>query len=225
MSVASGYLLCGTPRSGSTLLCGLLESTGVLGRPRSWFREPDEAAIARELGVPVSSGQPADVRQYARAVDEAARTPNGVLAARIMWGSLEHLLACLDPAGGADDFEVLQEAFGPLVVVHLRRVDIIDQAVSWCRAEQTGYWQHGDTVRAEPTLDLDQLLGLVTTIRDHEAAWPNWFRRNGIPPVEATYEGVGDDPAGTVRRIAAHSVSRSLTPGDHDRTPHARPTT
>jgi LPS sulfotransferase NodH len=31
------YLICATPRTGSTLLCGLLESSGVAGRPASYF--------------------------------------------------------------------------------------------------------------------------------------------------------------------------------------------
>ena len=36
------YLICTTPRTGSTLLCGLMASTTVAGRPESYFREPDE---------------------------------------------------------------------------------------------------------------------------------------------------------------------------------------
>jgi len=33
-------------------LCSLLSSTAALGRPESYFREPDEAAWAERLGVP-----------------------------------------------------------------------------------------------------------------------------------------------------------------------------
>ncbi len=49
------YVLCGTPRTGSTLLCSLLCSTGVLGRPESYFREPDEVAWAPYLQKPPSA--------------------------------------------------------------------------------------------------------------------------------------------------------------------------
>ncbi|HMF66717.1 MAG TPA: Stf0 family sulfotransferase, partial [Phyllobacterium sp.] len=38
MPAARSYVICGTPRSGSTLLCDLLESTGIAGRPASYFR-------------------------------------------------------------------------------------------------------------------------------------------------------------------------------------------
>src|SRR5690606_11950628 len=50
MSRAEAYIICGTPRSGSTLLCGLLEDAGC-GVPDSYFRRQSIAGIADELGV------------------------------------------------------------------------------------------------------------------------------------------------------------------------------
>src|SRR6266851_2600748 len=44
--------VCGTPRTGSSLLLGLLESTGVAGRPQAYFREPDEPLWADRWQVP-----------------------------------------------------------------------------------------------------------------------------------------------------------------------------
>src|SRR4051794_41932383 len=35
--VTKSLLVCATPRSGSTLLCALLEGTGVAGRPHEFF--------------------------------------------------------------------------------------------------------------------------------------------------------------------------------------------
>ncbi|MEI2809525.1 MAG: Stf0 family sulfotransferase [Nocardioides sp.] len=74
----SGYVLCGTPRTGSTLLCGLLSSTGVLGRPESYFREPDERAWAERLGVPVVGERAVSYSRFARAVQAAGSTDNNV---------------------------------------------------------------------------------------------------------------------------------------------------
>jgi trehalose 2-sulfotransferase len=34
-------LICAAPRSGSTLLCGLLRSTGAASRPQPYFRKDD----------------------------------------------------------------------------------------------------------------------------------------------------------------------------------------
>lgn len=67
------YLVCATPRSGSTLLCKALRETGVAGKPEEYFealrstgrpRRPDEyfagvddQSIRDQLGDPPSEGQ------------------------------------------------------------------------------------------------------------------------------------------------------------------------
>jgi LPS sulfotransferase NodH len=38
----NSYFVYGTPRTGSSLLLGLLDSTRVAGHPQAYFREPDE---------------------------------------------------------------------------------------------------------------------------------------------------------------------------------------
>ncbi len=43
------YLICATPRSGSTLLCGLLESSGVAGHPASYFNRDGSEWVRRRL--------------------------------------------------------------------------------------------------------------------------------------------------------------------------------
>jgi hypothetical protein len=90
------YLLCGTPRTGSTLLCGLLTSTGVAGRAEVLLPQPDEHAWVRRLGVPVAGDGSFDYRWFVRAVRGAGSTPNGVFAARVMWGTMQRIVDGLD---------------------------------------------------------------------------------------------------------------------------------
>jgi LPS sulfotransferase NodH len=196
------YLLCGTPRTGSTLLCSLLASTDVAGRPESYFREPDKGMWAERFGLSVGDDGAVDPAAFVAGAVRRGSTANGVFAARVMWGSLDPLVAGLDRHGSKrSDLEVLEAALGPLRFVHLRRRDVRSQAVSWARAEQSGYWQQGDEVRAEPRLDLDQIDDLLRTIDEHEAAWRAWFSAEGVDPLEVDYESVVSDPAGTVRSI------------------------
>jgi trehalose 2-sulfotransferase len=209
----SSYLLCGTPRTGSTFLC-LLASTGVAGRPESYFREPDERWWAERLGV---AG--ADFTRFVAAVSAAGRTGSGVFAARVMWGSIEHVVARLPPAD--HDLIALERALGPLRLVHLRREDAVAQAVSWSRAEQTGYWQQGDDRRAPARLDLDRIDATVRAIRAHEQAWSDWFDRQGVEPHRVTYEELVRDPGGTVRGILAH-LSLEAPPGWESRSSHEK---
>lgn len=194
--------MCGTPRTGSTYLCDLLASTGVAGYPASYFREPDQQDWARRFGVPVSADGSFDYRCLARGAVRAGATPNGVFAARVMWGTVKVIVEGL--AGSSPlrrDVDVLSHAFGPLIFVHLRREDVVGQAVSWARAEQTGYWQQGDTAHGEPRLDLDQVDGLVRTVREHNARWSAWFSRQGVQPHVVSYEDLIDDPRRAVRGI------------------------
>ncbi len=194
--------MCGTPRTGSTYLCDLLASTGVAGQPESYFREPDQQDWARRFGVPVSGDGSFDYRCFVTGAVRAGTSPNGVFAARVMWTTLDPVVQGLTgSAPSRRDLDVLSNAFGPLLFVHLRRSDVIGQAVSWARAEQTGYWQPGDTAQAEPRLDVGQLDGLVRTIGEHNAAWRAWFAQQGVQPHRVSYEDLIENPRQAVLGI------------------------
>lgn len=86
------YLICATPRTGSTLLCSLLKSTGVAGIPESYFRSPDEDSFALEWNVRRDSDGRVDYTEFVRGAVRAGTTPNGVFAARIMWGTMDEIV-------------------------------------------------------------------------------------------------------------------------------------
>ena len=96
-SGSDAYLLCGTPRTGSTLLCDLLRSTDVAGRPESYFRLPDEQAWADRWQLPRNGAGAFDYGDYVRAAVVAGSSPNGVFGARVMWGTLEEIVTKLAP--------------------------------------------------------------------------------------------------------------------------------
>ena len=198
---ARSYLLCATPRTGSTLLGSLLSSTGVAGRPESYFRREDRPVWARRAGVP----EPMDTGSFAdflAGVRRLGTTPNGVFGCRVMWGSVEGLVHDLDPAtSGSPDSDVLERALGPMTFVHLGRVDVVGQAVSWLRAEQTGYWQQGDRAHGAPEFDDEGISRFVDMIDAHDAGWREWFDAQALRPVEVTYEALVDRPVEVVDTI------------------------
>ncbi len=200
------YLICATPRSGSTLLCGLLSSTGVAGRPESYFRVPDEESWADRWCIPRDAAGRFDYRDYVQAAVDEGRTDNGLFAARIMWGTLGGMidrLAAADIVGS--DLEVLTSVFGRTRFLHLRRDDTLAQAVSWVRAEQTQSWQHGDAGSgAEPHFDAAAISACIRTIREHNDAWRSWFSSVGVRPYEVIYEDVVSDMSGVTRGILEH---------------------
>lgn len=140
------YFVCGTPRTGSSLLLGLLESTGVADRPQAYFREPDEPLWADRWQVPRAADGGFNYADYVRAALAAGRTGNGVFGAKLMWGTLDELVVKLGrvfPDHAGDDAGRLERAFGRSGFVFLRRADVVAQAVSWLRAERTGTWYVG----------------------------------------------------------------------------------
>jgi LPS sulfotransferase NodH len=201
------YLICATPRSGSTLLCGLLRSTGAAGRPESYFRRPDEQAWADQWHLPRNAAGHFDYRDYVRAARAQGTTPNGIFGARVMWPTVEDIVARLRaarPEPSGTDHDVLSDAFGPVRYVHLRRTDTVAQAVSWARAEQTGYWHPGDGFPAsapEPQFDFREIRSFVEQIDAHTAAWTRWFATAGVRPHVVRYEELVADMTGVTREI------------------------
>ncbi len=203
------YLICATPRSGSSLLCGLLESTGVAGHPESYFRQPDEPSWAARWGIASSTDGSFSYADYVHSAFAAGRTDNGVFAARIMWGTLDELidkLATVYPDLIGEDLELLRRAFGHTRFVCLRRGDVLAQAVSWLRAEQTNVWSETEQDEPrepdrEPHFDFDRLRELVQQIDEHNAAWQGWFASAGIQPHPIWYEPLGANPVGVTRGV------------------------
>ena len=202
------YLICATPRTGSTLLCGLLSSSGVAGRPASYFNRRGLHRYADDWRIP----RPRDGRideRYVRAALAAGRTSNGVFGGRIMAETLPELI---DDLGAADpqaatDLELLSTYFGRLGFVHLRRRDVVAQAVSWAKSLQTHFWHPGEAVEpggTEPHYDADLIGRLVGTIQKFEADWTSWFSDHSIVPHEVSYEELAADPLGTAREVLDH---------------------
>ncbi|WP_246682224.1 Stf0 family sulfotransferase [Mesorhizobium sp. B3-2-1] len=50
-----GYIICGTPRTGSTLLCKLLAATGTTADPHSFYRRQDVSEWAEDWGLPLAT--------------------------------------------------------------------------------------------------------------------------------------------------------------------------
>jgi trehalose 2-sulfotransferase len=201
------YLLCTTPRTGSTLLCGLLDSTGVAGHPESYFRRQGQQEYAVKWGIARSAEGNFIYSDYIQAALTAGRTDNGVFAVRIMWETLGELLGELEPMNpGLPGVSLLERAFGRTRFVYLRRDDVVAQAVSLVRAEQTNVWHDPiPAIRPAPEhdawFDFAKIERQVQEMNQHNAAWQEWFRAAGIEPFPVRYEELDVDPVGITRRI------------------------
>ncbi|WP_280116813.1 aldehyde dehydrogenase family protein [Micromonospora echinofusca] len=217
------YFVCGTPRTGSSLLLGLLESTGVAGRPQAYFRAPDEPAWAERWGIARTDRGGFDYADYVRAALAAGRTDNGVFGAKLMWGTLDEVvdkLGVVHPDLAGDDLALLHRTFGRTRFVFVRRDDVVAQAVSWLRAEQTGTWYLGGNGEISggggtgrtPVFDAEAVHRFVEVIGEHNAAWESWFAAVGAQPHVVRYEELDDDSGAVVAGVLAF-LGLALLPG------------
>ena len=209
------YLICTSPRSGSTLLCRMLTDTGVAGAPNSHFHKPSLAAWARAHKVDVPA-PPAEVEALPRILLAARQTGRGgtdVFGARIQQESFAFFrdqLAVLYPEEG-DDLGRITAAFGTTKIFYLTRGDKVGQAVSVVKAQQTGLWHQAPdgteierlTPPAEPVYDGAALKEAYDGFLAREAGWAAWFDAEGIAPVRITYEALSEDPIGRLRDVLA----------------------
>ena len=138
------YIICTSPRSGSTLLCMLLEETGRLGNPNSHFHNPSLFSWLEtyELhNVNFSSKQEALSAIFGAAIARGTGD-TGVFGLRLQRGSFEFFMqqTSMLYSGMQSDVERIQAAFGHTQFVYLTRPNKLDQAISRVKAIQTGLW-------------------------------------------------------------------------------------
>jgi trehalose 2-sulfotransferase len=188
------------------LLCGLLDSSGVAGHPASYFNRKTLDYYADEWRIARSRDGRIDVA-FVRAALAAGRTSNGVFGGRVMAETLPELtsgLAADAAKSSATDLDLLSAQFGRLRFVHLRRRDVVAQAVSWARAQQTHFWHPHEEVLPggrDPHYDEELIGRLVAALERAEADWAAWFASHGIAPCDVTYEELAADPLRTVHKV------------------------
>jgi LPS sulfotransferase NodH len=183
----------------------MLKSSGVAGRPASYFNRRSLHDYADDWRI----ARPRDGRideAYVRAALTAGKTSNGVFGGRIMAETLPELIGDLaaDSGSAVTGVELLSAQLGRLRFVHLRRRDVVAQAVSWAKALQTHYWHPGEAVQPgaqHPHYDEDLIGRLVAAIEKFEADWTQWFAAHGIMPHEVVYEELAADPLRTAHNV------------------------
>jgi LPS sulfotransferase NodH len=219
----STYFVCATPRSGSTLFCETLTATGVAGRPAEYFealrgtdvpRQPQEyfdlpdaeleALLPRVDWAPSRELAATDnYLDYVGWARELGTTPNGVFAAKLMFGYLGEFVGRLRETGrfDGDDLRVLRAAFPGARFVRVVRLAKVEQAVSLWTAIQTQQWRDRSDGRVlrEPVYNRKAISHLVRYLTEHEDQWSTFFARGGMLPHTVFYEELTENWELTLR--------------------------
>jgi LPS sulfotransferase NodH len=205
------YLICCSERTGSTLLGHALISTGIAGRPRSYFNRIAHfnPRIHRVLG------SAKDDDQYLDRVIAAATTPNGVFGGKVHWEHFQNLIARAGPSPAADRgmgagsvLDGLGAHLPDLRFIWLVRRNTVARAISHYRVKKTNRWQidsrwitddtGGD---GEPSFDFDEIDSFVRSGEAEDANWRQFFQTHGILPLDLAYEEMIRNLEGAVRRV------------------------
>lgn len=224
------YIICATPRTGSTLLCDMLRRTGVAGQPNSFYREVSVDAWAKEWGL-TGFGPQSDAafnKSYLEAALREGEGGTGVFGMRLMRENVRDMSARLGTLYPAltQDRARFEAALGPTAYIHLSRSDKVRQAVSYVKATQTGLWHKApDGSELErlkpseaPVYDFDEIQRALHAFERDDAEWPDWFSGHNIEPYQVSYESISSDPAMVVVGILDHlgldpSLADGMAPG------------
>jgi LPS sulfotransferase NodH len=183
---ATSYLVCTTPRSGSTFLCRLLRGARDMGRPDEHLAEGRNTA-ARAAGGPA----------WIEAIVREGRSANGVFGVKLF---PPHHRALQQAGIRPGDW------LPGLRHVLLRRRDLVGQAVSFAIALQTDQWvgwKAPETPR-EARYDAPLIARLFDRLVEWEGYWRRYFALAAVTPLELDYEEVQQRPAAAVAAIRAH---------------------
>lgn len=184
--VSKGYVLCGEPRAGTNLLCQALQSTGVLGMPEDYF---NGAGLRKRLWP----DYPEDRERQFQAIMTRGATPNGVYGFKIFSAMADRVRATR-----------WSDRLPGLHFVHVRRDDMLAQAISYVRALQSGQYRASAAARPEPRYDRRAIRHQLHQMVYNQARWQAFFIRNDIVPLRLVYEDFSADMQAAVDRIAAH---------------------
>lgn len=181
-----GYMICATWRSGSTYLCQLLASNGLLGNPDEYFNRAGQ----RKHNDPA---YPSGRRAQLDIVRTRGATSNGIYAVKVISSQFQRYKAHADP------FRDLPN----LALVRIRRRDVLAQAISLARARQTGQFFASDRQRGAAAYDARAIRHAIGSLEKEEALWDEVIGRRGLQPLTIAYEDILADPQAVVDRIAS----------------------
>ena len=182
------YVICSTPRSGSSFLARELWRTGACGAPHEYFNYYSVMwRLSARLGT-------ASLHDYARRVLALRTGPNGVFGFK---AHLEHFLFFSALTG-------LAQRYQPMKYIMIEREDLAAQAVSYVMARETGQWFAGQPAREAPPYDRQMIDEAVLELKRANAAWNNLFKQASAQPLRLGYEAICADVAGAVRQSLAH---------------------
>jgi LPS sulfotransferase NodH len=198
----TSYMIWFSQRTGSTLLCQALKSTGIAGNPAEWL-EDGSWQLAED---PVS---------YLRDLWRRGSTANGVFGLKLSFyepffsqilGFFKTLSWC--KGENLTRAAVWEVAFPGCRHIFMTRRNKVRLAVSWWKAIQSGEWHRARGTGTAPNrcvpsdaYSFDAINQLLVESVFREAGIQAFFSEGGIRPLTLVYEDFIENYQGTLQRV------------------------
>ncbi len=197
------YLICSTPRSGSTLVANMLELSGQAGKPLEYLNRRALAAWLRAKGT----GDTLDLADYLADIEARRTSPNGVFGMKAHFDQVQALWH-----GDSAGLRAFLERFDAIIV--LSRRDKLAQAVSLYRAQVTQVWSSKDKnflaaddprLTLQPAFDPARICNALQLLVSSEQGWAQVlktrFSEPASAPLTVVYEDFAADIQGMSRKL------------------------
>ena len=184
------YLICTSPRSGSTLFSMVLRDTGELGMQLADdVTEPlARLRLSYFEGVDWSRDGVADLLE--RCWNES-RSNNGVAGYKLMWHDVTQAVEAARRSGHHRELRLDRPGDYVPKDTHyllLLRRDTLRQAISWAKALQSAAWSSLEEGRASYRYDYLLIRRCLLQVRHQTDSWRRWFHQLGVEPDVYYYE-------------------------------------
>jgi LPS sulfotransferase NodH len=181
------YAICSTPRSGSHFLGQLLYGTGQMGCPLEYFN-------GRNIVHWQTRAAEAGAGDLFRFLLEIRTSPNGCFGLKVHFPQLRILA----------DWMPFPEFLTDFAHVHIVRCDLLAQAISFARAQQTGEWISRTNGSGRVAVyDGGLIRRCLVEIARQNASWQHLFHVFGLRYLVVDYDSLAADPPRVVHEVAA----------------------
>ena len=181
------YIICSSPRSGSSLLAQTLYDMGI-GDPGEYLNP--SLIDYYQLGGPEHFMQPTPT-VYVERLKET-RAVNGIFGLKTHY---------MDFARYPEIADHVATLFPNAKYISITRRNVLRQAISAAKAAQTMAWNSHLEERKQARFNYYAILkNVIITLREIEW-WDKFFDRHCIKPLRVVYEDLAEDYEGTLRKV------------------------
>jgi LPS sulfotransferase NodH/Tfp pilus assembly protein PilF len=199
--ILNAYLICATPRTGSTLLQEALHFTYIAGNPLEYF------GLSQQHWMDELKGESGDT--YIEKVLSSGTTSNGVFGAKILGYQFRPMIEFLRDHYRDHETKLapfLDKVFPNLRYIWMRRRDKVAQAMSESIAAQTLIWQQVEynptkIPAKEPVFDFQNIDEYFKLQEAYDRQWQEFFAQNRITPLILDYEDLASNYLESVYKV------------------------